>query len=241
MASTAADDQWREEILLELSELRKSQGEIQKRVGDLTAEVTQLKAMRAKSAGALSMDLRNASFPSLGNADAPLVIVEFSDFQCPYCRLHQKNTLPALVDKYVSTGKSKYVMVDFPLGFHAHAEPAAIAAACANNQGHFWEMHDLLFENQSRLEDASFAKSAATLDLDQSKFAQCMQDSKTAALVREHVRLGESMGVHGTPDFFIGRIKKGVLSDVTELSGAKPFTSFEGVLDGLLAANDSKK
>src|SRR5882757_3818664 len=117
MASTAADDQWREEILLELSELRKSQGEIQKRVGDLTAEVAQLKAMHAKSAGALSMDLRNASFPSLGNADAPLVIVEFSDFQCPYCRLHQKNTLPALVDKYVSTGKSKYVMVDFPLGF----------------------------------------------------------------------------------------------------------------------------
>lgn len=234
-----AKDQWTEEILLELSEIRHAQGELVKQV---TAVQTQVTALGTAGAGggaevavaASPFDLRDATLPVLGDVDAQVAIVEFSDFQCPYCRRHQTNTTPALVDKYVQTGKVKYVFVDFPLSFHDNAESAAVAAACADKQGSFWRMHDALFASQAALGAETYRKLAADLNLDKAAFERCLSDPATVANVTKHVALGESMGVTGTPSFLVGRVRDGKLVDGISVSGAQPLSSFERVLAPLL-------
>lgn len=229
-------DQWSEEILLQLSELRKSQGELAKQVADLKTEIQALRAApAAEPAKAVSMDLRDSKFPVLGDSSAAVAIVEFSDFECPYCRRHQRSTVPSLREKYVNSGKVKYLFADFPLSFHSHAEPAAIAAACANRQGAFWKMHDMLFEDQGALDEQAFLKFASNLHLNDGEFKLCLKDPKVAAQVRANAQLGESVGVQGTPAFLIGRVRNGVLVDAQLVSGAQPLANFERVLDPLLS------
>lgn len=228
-----AKDQWYDEILLQLSELRKAQGELSKQVNELKTEVQALRSSDRGGGGA-SFDLRNSAYPVLGDAKAEVAIVEFSDFECPYCRQYQKNTFPSLTDKYVNSGKVKYIFVDFPLSFHAQAHPAAVAAACAHKQGAFWKMHNLLFDNQSALGEQTFLKLASDLQLNGRQFKQCLQDPKVVAQLREQVRLGEAVGVQGTPAFLIGRIRNGVLTDAKAISGAQPLSSFERVVDRFL-------
>lgn len=229
-----AKDEWQEEILLQLSELRKAQGELAKQVSELKAQL-QAQQGPAEKAAAVSLDLRKEKFPFYGDADAGVAIVEFSDFECPYCRRHQKSTVPALREKYVNSGKVKYLFADFPLSFHSHAEPAAIAAACANQQGAFWKMHDRLFQDQRTLDEPAFLKFASDLHLNDGEFKLCLKDPKVAAQVRATAQLGESVGVQGTPAFLIGRIRNGVLVDAQLVSGAQPLANFERVLDPLLS------
>lgn len=233
-----AKDQWTEEILLELSEIRHAQGELVKQVTGLQTQIAGLGTAGGGgaevAAAAAPFDLRDATLPVLGDTDAQVAIVEFSDFQCPYCRRHQTNTTPALVDKYVQTGKVKYVFVDFPLSFHDNAASAAVAAACADKQGSFWRMHDVLFSSQAALGADTYRKLAADLHLDTAAFERCLTDPATVASVTKHVALGESMGVTGTPSFLIGRVRDGKLVDGISVSGAQPLSSFERVLRPLL-------
>ena len=226
-------DQWQEEILLQFSELRKAQGELRQQVIDLQAQVEALQT--AGRPPPLSMDLRNSAYPVLGNARAGVAIVEFSDFECPYCRRHQKTTVPGLVEKYTDSGKARYVAVNFPLGMHAQAGPAAIAGACAHQQGAYWKMRQFLFDNQTSLTAETYLKGAADLGLNGDQFSACLQSPGVAARVRDEVRLGESLGVQGTPAFVIGRVREGVLTNATLISGAQPLASFEQVIDPLLA------
>jgi protein-disulfide isomerase len=177
----------------------------------------------------------------LGSADASVAIVEFSDFQCPYCRRHHVNTSPGLVDKYVQSGSVKYVFVDFPLSFHSDAESAAVAAACADKQGAFWKMHDLLFASQAALGTQTYRKLAADLNLDDAEFARCLEDPAMTARVNKHVALGESVGVSGTPAFLIGRVRDGKLVDAVVVSGAQPLSSFERVLAPLLEGTQARQ
>jgi len=180
LAIAATKDQWEEEILIQLSELRKAQGELVKQVADLKTEIQTLHASAGpQPAAALSFDLRNNDFPVLGDRKAEVAIVEFSDFECPYCGRHQKNTIPALVDKYVNGGKVKYVFVAYPLGFHSHAESAAVAAACAGKQNAFWKMHDLLFENQNVLSEQLFLKTGIGLETQRRSIRELSPRSKS--------------------------------------------------------------
>ena len=229
----SAKDQWNEEILLQLSELRKAQGELSKQVSELSAEVQALRSSDQRGQRA-AFDLRNSVYPVLGDAKAEVAIVEFSDFECPYCRLYQKNTLPKLTDKYVNGGQVKYVFVDFPLSFHAQAQPAAVAAACAHQQGAFWKMHGLLFDNQKALGEQTFQKLATDLQLKSEEFNQCLRDPKIVAQIREQVRLAEAAGVQGTPAFLIGRIRNGVLTGAKLMTGAQPLLNFERVVGQFL-------
>ena len=226
--------QWHEEILLQLSELRKAQGELSQQVKELSAEIQALRTPDPRGKSVL-FDLRNSFYPVLGDAKAEVAIVEFSDFECPYCRRYQKSAMPGLIDKYVNSGKVKYVFVDVPLSFHAHAQPAAMAAACAHRQGAFWKMHGLLFDNQNTLGEQTFLKLASDLQLNGREFKECLQDPKVVAQIREQVRLGEAVGVQGTPAFLVGRVRNGVLTDAKAVTGAQPLSSFERVVDLLLA------
>jgi len=160
--------------------------------------------------------------PVKGSKDAPVTIIEFSDFQCPYCGRFYQQTLPLIEENYIKTGKVKIVYRDFPLSFHQYAQKAAEAAECAHEQGKFWEYHDKLFENQNALDVASLKQYASELGLDAQKFNDCLDSGKKASEVQKDFNDGSMYGVSGTPTFFINGIP---------LVGAQPYSVFEQIIN----------
>jgi protein-disulfide isomerase len=162
--------------------------------------------------------------PAKGPATAPITIVEFSDFQCPYCA-RVNPTLKQVQDRYGD--KLRVVFRDFPLlQIHKDAAKAAEAAECAQDQGKFWEMHDKLFSNQAKLQVEALKQSAAEIGLDTASFNECLDSGKHSAEWRKDMEEGERFGVTGTPAFFInGRL----------LAGAQPLEAFTTVIDEELA------
>ncbi len=160
-----------------------------------------------------------------GSADAPVTIVEFADFQCPFCSRVQ----PALKDVLARyQGKVKLAYRDFPLSqIHQHAEMAAEASHCALTQGKYWEMNDAMFADQSKLEEAALVKTAASLGLDQNSFASCLKSGKYKAVVQQDFDAGTQAGVNATPTFFING---------EFLSGAQSDADFTKIIDRQLSA-----
>ena len=161
---------------------------------------------------------------SWGPDDAPVTIIEFSDFQCPYCARFFLQAYPQIKQEY--EGKIKFVFRDFPLtSIHQYAQKAAEAAGCANDQGKYWEYHDLLWTKQEALDVDSLKSYAADLGLDTGAFNECLDSGKYASEVQKDIQDGDSYGVQGTPAFFIN----GLL-----VSGALPFANFKAVIDAAL-------
>jgi protein-disulfide isomerase len=161
--------------------------------------------------------------PTRGPAGAPVTIIEFSDFQCPYCG-RAEPTMRKILDKY--PGKVRLVYRDFPLPGHDNAPKAAEAAHCAEDQGKYWEMHDKLFDRQRELEVASLKTYARDVGLDGAKFDACLDGGAKSKDVDASARAGSDIGVHSTPSFFInGR----------PLSGALPFETFQEIIDAELS------
>jgi protein-disulfide isomerase len=161
-----------------------------------------------------------------GDADAPVTIVEFSDYECPFCERFYSQTLGQIREEYVDTGKVKIVFRDYPLPFHAQAQKAAEAAECAGEQGKYYEMHDLLFEKGVAGGVSSFKGFASEIGLDTSAFDSCLDSGEMAAEVLRDMQDGQAAGVQGTPGFIIN----GQL-----VSGAQPFSAFKQVIDAELA------
>ena len=176
--------------------------------------------------------------PVKGDPDAPVTIIEFSDFQCPFCKRFVDQTLGAIEDEYISTGKVKFVFRDLPLiSIHPNAKAAHIAAECADEQGKFWEYHDMLFKNQAKLGrlNAEELKSeykmyATLLGLQVSIFEHCIFSEKIAAEIDSDLLHAGIYGITGTPTFFIGNEEDGFV----KLSGAKPFLNFQIEIDKFL-------
>jgi protein-disulfide isomerase len=166
----------------------------------------------------------DATGPSKGPATAPVTIVEFSDFECPYC-VKAEPTVKALLAKYPD--KIRLVYRDFPLPMHPNAPKAAEAAHCAGDQGKYWEMHEKLFANAQKLQVADLKKHARDVGVDGAKFDKCLDSNEKAPLVEKNKKAGEEAGVTGTPAFFInGR----------PLSGAQPLEAFTAIVDQELKA-----
>ncbi|MEB2344163.1 MAG: thioredoxin domain-containing protein [Deltaproteobacteria bacterium] len=138
--------------------------------------------------------------PARGDAQAPVTIVEFSDFQCPYCR-SMREPMEALFEEY--PGKLRLVYRHFPLSSHAEAMPAAQASMCANEQGRFWPYHDLLFEHQDALSDEKLRELAGAVGLDLAAFETCLASERYRALVEADLAAGRDAGVQGTPAYFV--------------------------------------
>jgi protein-disulfide isomerase len=176
--------------------------------------------------------------PVKGDPNAPITIIEFSDFQCPFCKVFHETSLPMIEKNYIETGKVKFVYRDYPIQqIHPNAVPAALGANCANEQGKFWEYHDKLFENQRQWENldpengvSTFEKYAEELDLDTDTFNTCLESGKYLEEIRKDLQDGVAYGVSGTPGFFIGNEKIGY----GLVSGAQPYAAFEQVLNQLL-------
>jgi protein-disulfide isomerase len=182
--------------------------------------------------GPVEVEIGNA--PAIGDPDAPITIVEFSDFQCPFCVRHFQQTYPRILEEYVDGGIVRYVFKDFPLNsIHPQAAKAAEAARCAGDQGAYLDMHDVLFERQmewSGQEPTSiFVGFAEELGLDADTFESCLTSGKYESAVSADLDQGIQLGVTGTPAFFINGYA---------VSGAQPYSLFEQAIESLLAEKE---
>ena len=160
-----------------------------------------------------------------GDKDAPVTLIEFSDFECPFCAKFFKETLPLIQKEYMQEGKVKLIYRDFPLSSHPNAQKAAEAAECAGEQDKYYEMHDKLFEQGVKGGVDSFKQYAKDLGLNTEKFNDCIDSGKMASEIQKDMSDGQSYGVSGTPAFFInGKF----------ISGAQPFEAFKQAIDAEL-------
>jgi protein-disulfide isomerase len=230
-SAQTADEQMKKDI----EALKEGQQAIQK---DL-AEIKRLLQTRPGAAAeALPRDpISIASEPFKGAGTAKVAVIEFSDYQCPFCSRYTKDVLPQIRTEYIDTGKIKYVFRDMPLSFHKQAFKAAEAAHCAGAQGKFWEMHDTLFENQSALAPEQLATLAKTVGVDDAQFQQCLDSGKFAADINKDIADAGAAGITGTPTFLVGVIQPGDgrVKVVKKLVGAKPYAEFKAAIEGLLA------
>ena len=163
--------------------------------------------------------------PSLGPTDAPVTIVEFSDYQCPYCQVWDQQVYQQIMTTYA--GKIRFVYRDLPLPMHAQAIPAAEAADCAGDQGAYWKYHDALFNQQYGLSRTAYDHYAADLGLDSKTFTTCLDSHHYLSKIQANASDAASAGLNSTPSFVInGRV----------LIGALPFSDFKTVIDEELAA-----
>ena len=176
--------------------------------------------------------------PIRGNPNAPITIVEFSDYQCPFCARFYAQTLPLLLEEYIDEGKVNLVYRDFPVQrIHPNALSAAAAAECADDQGKYWEYHDTLFEKQNawaKLDSNSaistFSQFATEIELEQQEFDNCLESGKYLEEVQADFSDGKNYQVTGTPGFFIGNEDIGFV----KIIGAKPYDDFKKIIDAQL-------
>ncbi len=202
--------------------------------------VAQANAAPQNPIGPPNFDMDVAGAATKGRADAKLVLLEFSDFQCPFCARYSRETFSQIERDYVDTGKVRYVFRHFPLErLHPQALGAAQAAECGLAQGKFWEMHARLFANQQTLGEPDLVKIAQGLGLNVPTFQQCLaSQSASPAKIRQDQTEGSRAGITGTPTFFLGTMtKEGKLKVARRLVGAQPYAAFKTAIDGLLATS----
>ncbi len=173
----------------------------------------------------------------LGRDDAPITLVEFTDFQCPYCSRFASTTFEELKRVYIDTGKVRLVSRDLPLAMHGHAPQAANAARCADEQDHYWEMRNTMFLNTTQLDQESLIRYANNLKLDVAKFVVCLTSDKYGDEVRQSVADAGALGLTGTPSFVLGKTSGDRLEGLI-IVGAQPFATFDIQIKALLAEAD---
>ena len=206
------------------------------RLNSLQSGTTQSTA-DAPSAGLAVTVTPRANEPTLGNKNAKVTVVEFGDFQCPFCKEFYQQTFSQIKKQYIDTGKIQYVFRNFPLTqLHVNAQIAAVAAECANVQGKFWDYHNLLYANGqadgTNLDKTSLEKygsslglNSGTLGFGKNKFNQCLESNATLPVVNADQAEGTKDGISGTPSFFInGQI----------IVGAQGFSTFQQAIDAAL-------
>jgi protein-disulfide isomerase len=171
----------------------------------------------------------------LGKSDAPLTMVEFTDYQCPFCGRFEATTFPEIKKNYIDTGKMRLIVRDLPLeGLHPFAMKAAQAAHCASDQGKFWEMKDLLFKNQKKLDaDSLTGYATKNLGLDADSFRKCMADGQHLKEIGAEARYAQSLGITGTPTFIVGKTA-GDSVEGRVIIGAVPYDKFAAIINEAL-------
>ena len=213
-------------IIAELKEIRRTLGDQQK------AKVAK---GETDESGASVVAVSDSDRQNLGAVTATLTLVEFTDYQCPFCKRFHDRSWPELKAKYVDTGKVRYVVRDLPLEIHSAAMPAAIAARCAGEQGKFWPVHEALFNSQEPLSPEMIRKTVAGFGVAQPAYEKCVADPQTRAGINADIAEAESIGINGTPGFVLGSKKGGKLVG-TLILGSQPTDVFTSRIDALLKA-----
>jgi len=175
---------------------------------------------------------------SLGRGDAPLILMEFTDYECPLCRAFHSDTFPNLRKKYIETGQLRFVSRDQPLDMHPHARTAAEAALCAGDQGNFWQMRDALISSSTSeglpdLAVETVLKHAESLSLDMNNFRSCLEKGKHKAEIQSDCAEAASLQLIGTPTFVLGEPNADILTGVV-IVGAQPYSVFDDAIQGML-------
>jgi protein-disulfide isomerase len=176
--------------------------------------------------------------PVMGNQSAKVMIVEVSDYHCPFCRRSAQQTFPQIVTEYVKSGKAQYAFVDYPIAqLHPDAFRSHEAAACAADQGKFWEMHMSLWAGTPVRDVESLTAKAASVGVDAAAFTACMTSGKHSAAVKDSVSRMERLGIGGTPMTLVGLAPAPgqPMKIVQYIYGAKPYDEFKSIIDGVLA------
>lgn len=222
----------KEEILEQLTELRKDVKSLKSDIAKVNEKLSTIgKGQRPKAKAPKEVKLNLGV--TTGNKNAKIAIVEFTDYQCPFCARHAKKVLPQIKNEMINTGKVKYVSYDFPLSFHKQAKSASVAARCADKQKKFWGMHDAIFNNPRNLNNKFYTKTAIKLNMNAVAFKKCLKDTNIAKAVEANIEYGNSLGVTGTPKFYVGKINGITIKQVTVISGAQRYAAFKRAIDAL--------
>lgn len=211
-------------ILKELSELRK----ILQRIDARTASAPQGRRGPPPTA---TVPVVGGS--KIGSSKAPLTMVEFTDYQCPFCARFYKQTFPLLKKKYIDTGKLQLIVKDLPLGFHKNARKAAQASRCAGEQDRFFEMHTTLLDNGKNLQEKYLIQYAEKVGIDVKKFKNCISSNRYLKTIDQNTQQAQKQGVSGTPTFVLGKTHPKIISG-PRIVGAQPFNRFEQQIEKML-------
>lgn len=222
---------------------RAEEGAAPAAVEDVAAEREALLALVRRDRGPVrdeSTVIDVSGQPSVGTRQAPVVLLEFTDFECPFCRRHLSTVLPRLLQEYVNCGKLRYVFFDFPAEQkHPNAFNAALAARCASDQRRYWDVHNWLFANSQLLDRERLLEHVNAVGLDVPAFRECLAAGQHADAVRSNMDRGVRLRVRGTPTFFVGR--PGATPDevavARRITGAQPFEVFQREVDVQLAGS----
>jgi len=232
------------ELQGEVEAIKEGQEAIQKDLAEIKKLLQQgARAPTAPSAPAFEPKVVTMDgAPFLGDADAPVTLMEFSDYQCPFCSRHYRDVMPTLVEEYVNTGKVKYVMRENPIqSIHSRALPAAKAALCAQDQDKYWEMSNMLFDNQRELTDENLQSFAATIGLDTTAFNACLVSDETMNRIDNDLEVGSAVGIRGTPGFVVGLTDPddSNQANMTQfINGAQPLANFQSAINALLESEE---
>jgi protein-disulfide isomerase len=222
-------------IRAELGQIKADLDTVRRQLGQVLLLLNQRPA-QAAAAPTRPVRASVADAPILGRPDAPVTIVEFSDYQCPFCQRFFATTLPELKRDYIETGKVRYVFRDFPLDqLHPQARKAAEAAHCAGEHGRFWEMHDVMFQNRAALGAPQLTAYSRRIGLDVAAFEACLASGRYAARIERGLTDGAAAGVRGTPSFLVGKSQSGDIVEGTFIRGAQPVETFRRIIDQILA------
>jgi len=229
-----------EELKAQVDTLKQGQDEIRKEL----AEIKKLLQEGARAAAAPSgPNVAGKIFslgenPAKGSSEARIALIEFTDYECPFCKRHKENTQPQIDSQYVDSGKVRFVSLDMPLpNLHRLAMKAAEAAHCADDQGQYWQMRDRFFENQRALEP--WNSHAEALGMDVAQYEDCLNSGKYADAVKADLAEASKAGATGTPSFVVAVIDEkdpSKASGVTFIRGAQQFSAFQTALDDALAS-----
>jgi protein-disulfide isomerase len=225
----SADEQKLDAILDELRQIRQL-------LADQNRYITQRAAAPPRSAPPsvekVSLALGSGWY-SMGSDSAPVTVMEFADFQCPYCRRFHTDSFAALKKNYIDTGKVRFISRDLPLDFHPNAMPAALAAHCAGEQNKYWELRDSMIVNSDDLTRESIMKYAQQNGLEMTKFTSCLDGQKYKGQIEKDREEASKLGLSGTPSFLIGKTNGDKLDGV-KLVGALPYATFDSKIHELL-------
>jgi protein-disulfide isomerase len=217
----------------EIDALKTRQQALEQQVGQLLAAINQARDPQPQQA---AISIANA--PSRGRSDAKVTMIEFSDFQCPFCGRHIRETMPQIDRDYIQTGKVRYVFRDFPIdSLHPQAPKAHEAVNCAGDQGKYWEMWERLFANPRQLAPADLVEHGKAVGADPVRLKQCLDTGRHASAVKASVQEAVGLGASGTPIIFFGLTEPGsnTVKAVRVIRGAYPYDRFKQTIDGLLS------
>lgn len=249
LAILAIQPAWAASTKAEVLELQEEVKALKEGQAEMKSDLAEIKKLLESGARAAptppqakpfeARDVMIAGASLMGDPDAAVTLIEYSDYQCPFCSRHAKQTMPQIIENYIDTGKVKFVMREFPIpSLHPRASAASEAALCAGAQGKYWEMHDVLFNNQRKMSDGDLRAYATEIGLDPGAFNECMENKEFAEQVAKDMEEGQEMGVRGTPSFVLGLTDSADPNKVRVtrfVRGARGYDAFAKEIDELLA------